>query len=643
MPWKHETLIAPFNFSILKTDAEIKSEKDSLLKNYLPYFSIDSIVLREKTQAFRSAILSFADSLRKQNQHIDTPKLIQVFEKYYRSGILAKSPDSYPELAGKKGLIRVYGNKAERVPIDSICSMKSAYQNLIDTFKILTGKHYPDFTSSIRLNDYIAEDLHYDELINQNELNRLNSTISLASGMVQAGERIIFQGDLVGPREYQILESLKRAYETRRGDNFELLLVIIGKIIIISSCFLLLFLYLLYYRREIFDHKRKLTFILFMVVLMSFLAGFAGKSNHINIYVIPMAILPILVRIFFDSRTAIYTLMATTLLIGYFAPNNYEYMLLQIVAGIVSVFSLNKLHRRSHLVFTAIYVFIAYASTYLALSLVQEGNLQTINWNALEWFGTNALLVLLAYPLIYIFEKIFGFVSDVTLMELSNTSSQPLLRKLAKEAPGTFQHSQQVANLAQAVIQRIGGNPLLVYTGALYHDIGKTANAEYFIENQAMGMNPHDRIDHKNSASIIINHVNAGVKLARKYKLPEVLISFITTHHGTTQANYFYKMYQNENPESEIDIKDFTYPGPLPHSKETSVVMIIDGIEAASRSLKEKTHESLKELIENMVEQKIKSGQLQNAELTFRDISILKATLLDELINVYHARIAYPK
>jgi putative nucleotidyltransferase with HDIG domain len=334
--------------------------------------------------------------------------------------------------------------------------------------------------------------------------------------------------------------------------------------------------------------------------------------------------------------------MVTCLLIGYFAPNSYEFILLEMIAGIIAVFSLKKLHKRSHLVLSALGVFIAYSVVFVSMSLVQEGSLKTINWMNLKWFGFSSLFIFITYPLIYIFEKAFGFVSDVTLMELSNTN-QPLLRKLAEEAPGTFQHSLQVANMAVSVIQRIGGNPFLAYAGALYHDIGKTYKSEYFIENQAVGMNPHDQLDYLKSAEIIIDHVDKGVILARKYKLPEVLISFITTHHGTTQSNYFYKKYMIDNPDVEVDTKRFSYPGPLPHSKETAVVMLTDGIEATAHSLKEKTTDSFREMIESLVEQKIRSNQLIDANLTLRDISILKKTLLDKLVSIYHVRIEYPK
>ena len=641
-PWRHETLIAPFNFAILKTDMEIKTESDSILKTYIPYFTLDSLIEKTKVNEFTSTLSKLARSAPSLLPSDKYLKMSGILHNIYKAGILSQSIESINELEGKVDILVIKGNKAEKTSTKKLYSIKSAYLELNDTIRKLTGKSYTGFAQKIDLSDFLTENLYFDAKFNQNEKKQLLDKLSSTKGMIQAGERIIFQGDLVGQEKFLILESLKQAYETKRGDNMEYFLVILGRLVIISAFIALMFLYLLFYRRELFDHKRKLSFIILMIVMMIFLAGLSTKVKSLNIYMVPMAILPIMIRIFFDSRTAIFALMITTLLIGYFAPNSYEFISLQMIAGIIAVFSLNRLHKRSNLVISAFAVFMAYAIVYISMGLVQEGSLSTINWKAMEWFGISCFFIFMISPLIYVFEYIFGFVSDVTLIELSNTN-QPLLRKLAEKAPGTYQHSMQVANLAEAVIHRIGGNPFLAYAGAWYHDIGKTNNPEYFIENQAIGMNPHDSIDHIKSAEIIINHVTYGEQLARKNKLPEVLISFIKTHHGTSQANYFYRMYRNENPEAEIDITKFTYPGELPQSKETAVVMIIDGIEAAARSLKEKTIDSFRELIETMVEQKIKSNQLANADLTLHQISILKSTLLEKLVNIYHVRIEYPQ
>lgn len=641
-PWRHETLIAPFNFAILKTETEIKAENDSILSTYNPYFALDTLIETTKIKEFSASLSKLTEA----NPEFKSIKSIsafpQILQNIYNSGILPQTISTYPELNGKSEIRQIRGNKAIKIPIEKLHSIKSAYLELNDTIRKLTGKYYPELIQKINLSDFITDNLSFDEKLNQNERKQLLAELSSTKGMVQAGERIIFQGDLVGSEKFIILESLKKTYETKRGDNIEYFLVIAGRIVIISALIALMFLYLIFYRRELFDHKRKLTFIILMIVIMVFMAAIATKIETISIYMVPIAILPILVRIFFDSRTAIFSLMITTLLIGYFAPNSYEFIILQMIAGIIAVFSLNKLHKRSHVVFSALWVFLTYSIIYIALALVQEGSLKTINWTTLKWFGFSSLFIFITYPLIYIFEKIFGFVSDVTLIELSNTN-QPLLRKLAEEAPGTFQHSLQVANLVEAVIHRIGGNPFLAYAGALYHDIGKTYKSEYFIENQVVGMNPHDSLDYLKSAVIIIDHVTYGVQLARKYKLPEVLISFITTHHGTTQSNYFYKKYQIENPGVEVDTTLFSYPGPLPYSKEMAVLMLVDGIEATAHSLKEKSAAAFSEMIDYIVDQKIKSNQLIDADLTLRDITILKSTLLEKLVSIYHVRIEYPK
>lgn len=641
-PWRHETLIAPFDFAIMKTEAEIKTENDSLFKRYKPYFTFDTLVGSDEIKKFSLAISNFADTQENIKSTESFRQFPNILQEIYNTGILQQSTDSYKELSGKSEIMVIKGQKAVKTPVNQLYSIKSAYTELNDTIRTMAGKLYPEFLKSVNVSDFVVENLYYDEQLNRSEKKQLLDKLSTTKGMVQAGERIIFQGDLVGQEKFMILESLKQTYETKRGDNIEYILVIAGRLLIISIFIVMMFLYLLFYRRDIFDHKRKFTFIFMMIVLMVFMAGFAIKVKAVNIYMVPMAILPILIRIFFDSRTAIFSLMITTLLIGFFAPNSYEYIILQMIAGVIAVFSLNKLHKRSHIVFSALWVFLTYSIVYLAMAMVQEGSLDTINYIALEWFAVSSIFIFISYPLIYIFENIFGFVSDVTLIELSDTN-QPLLRKLAEEAPGTFQHSIQIANLAEAVIHKIGGNPFLIRAGALYHDIGKTFDPEFFIENQAVGMNPHDQLDHLKSSGIIIDHVANGVKLAHKYGLPEILISFITTHHGTTQTDYFYKMYQIENPNEKVDPKIFTYPGPLPQDKETAVLMLIDGIEAATRSLKEKSVDNIRELIEKMVEQKIRSNQLINADLTFRDISLLKATLLEKLVNIYHVRIEYPK
>ncbi|MEL7587711.1 MAG: HDIG domain-containing metalloprotein [Prolixibacteraceae bacterium] len=639
-PWRHETLIAPFNFAILKPEADVKRERDSIQNQFIPYYKKDTLIGIQQSENFELKLKQVSDKVSNLS-----PELITSMSGYlaqiYDSGIIDQSPDKHPLLKNKKELFLITGKTAQKVPVEAVFSLKSAFQSVNDTLHTILKEQVNILNQHMSLSEYIQANLNYDAEFNAHELAQQINSVSVTEGMVQAGERIIFSGDLVTPYKYQILESLKKSYETKQGQNMDRYLLIIGKLVLIIACLLMLIFYLAFFRPEIFRQKRHLTFILFSIILMVVMSRFIVMHDLLNIYVIPIAILPILFRIFFDSRTAIYGLMVTCLLIGYFAPNNYEFIFLHLIAGIISVFSLYKLHRRSHLVFTALWVLIAYSILYLALSMVQEGNMESIRWQNLQWFAANAVLLLLVYPLLYIFERLFGFVSDVTLIELSNTN-QPLLRKLAEDAPGTFQHSLQIANLAEAVVHRIGGNPFLAYAGALYHDIGKTNQAVYFVENQTDGMNPHNELGYKESARVIIDHVTHGVKLARRHKLPEVLIDFITSHHGTTQAKYFYTLYKNEHPDETVDPREFSYPGPRPKNKEASVVMLIDGIEAATRALKDKTHENIKELIDRMVKQKLEEGQLDDADLTMRDIRVLKETLLEKLMNIYHVRIEYP-
>jgi len=377
-----------------------------------------------------------------------------------------------------------------------------------------------------------------------------------------------------------------------------------------------------------------------MMILMIYFCRVIISSSTIPVYIVPFTALALIIRTFLDARLAIFVNTIAALIVGFMVPNGYEFVLLSIPAGSIAVISQNNLQRRDQLILTSIIIFFVYAITYIGISLIQEASLSGIDWEMMKWFLINAALTLITYLLVFVIEKSFGFISDVTLIELSY-SSQKLLRKLAEEAPGTFQHSMQVANLAEEAILQLGGNPLLVRAGALYHDIGKLANPQYFTENQTFGINPHDQRSVEESTQIIMNHVNNGVELARKHKIPEQIIDFIRTHHGTTITGYFYVELKNK-PDQEIDKEPFTYPGPVPSTRETAVVMLADSIEAASRSLDKKDAVSLKELIESIFNKKIRAGQLDYAPLTFRDITLLQQIFLEKLLNIYHVRITYP-
>ena len=638
-PWQHESLFAPFDFAISKTDHEIETEKAELLNSLVPYFTFDTLVVNEKLKQLENDLGILNETQKRAFQRI-----AENLRTVYSNGILQRSVESYSELEGKTELRKRKGTLVTKIAIDKIYSEKTAYNELNTN---ITGlrRSFPQLSGwlgNISIEKYISSNLQFDEITTQREIDELIQNIPKTKGMVQIDEKIILKGEIVNAEKFQILESLKASFGKSGVYGVNLFLVSIGKIVLIVVVLFLVFTFLYSYRRETLNDFRKLLFIVLFIVGMVFLANFFNSFPNVHIYLVPLAIFPIVLRTFFDSRTAIFMLVVTALLIGFYAPNNFEFILFQVTAGMVAVFSLNKMHRRVHLVITTLWVLLAYLIVFTALNLIYEGSFVTFNYSMIKWFVLSSLLILLSYPLIFIFEKIFGFVSDVTLIELSD-SNQPLLRKLAEEAPGTFQHSLQIANLAEEVILKIGGNPFLVRVGALYHDIGKVAQPNFFIENQAMGMNPHDSLNYLQSAELIIDHVKNGVKMAKKHKLPKSIIEFIATHHGTTKAKYFYLKHQQEFPDEKIDESVFVYPGPLPVSKEASVVMLIDGVEAASRSLKEKTHDSLRELINNIIDQKINDKQLESSHMTFSDIKTIKETVLNKLLSIYHVRVEYPK
>jgi cyclic-di-AMP phosphodiesterase PgpH len=642
-PWRHENLVAPFDFAILKAAEEIERDRQEQLKAIIPYFTFDTTMAEQKIKLLEADWQVISEMEEDKVPDI-LPAIRELLVKIYQAGVLPRSPETYDELSGNTELRKRIGTRIIRIQKERIFSEKTFYNELSILMDVLMKK-YPDaarLIQKLQPERYIASNLTYDNITTQKEREEVLRNISTTRGMIQTGERIILQGEIVNDERYQVLESLKASYETERGEGINRYMVSIGKGSLILVFMILLFAFLFIYRYDILNQFSKLLFLLTFLASMIFLTMFIHSFPRLHIYLVPFAIFPIVIHTFFDSRTAIFTLIIASLISGFYAPNNYEFVLLQVTAGMVAVFSLNKMHRRGHLIMAVIWVLLTYIFVYLALEMIFEGNLQSVNYHILQWFGLSSLLILLVYPLVFIFEKIFGFVSDVTLIELSD-SNQPLLRKMAEEAPGTFQHSLQIANLSEEIILKIGGNPFLVRAGALYHDIGKIAKPEFFIENQAVGINPHDKLNNLKSAEVIIDHVKNGVKLAKRYKLPEALTEFIATHHGTTKAQYFYVKHQEEFPDEKVNESSFVYPGPLPRSKEAAVVMLIDGIEAASRALKEKNLENLKTLVENMIDQKIKDKQLEQSDLTFRDVKIIKETLLNKLVNIYHVRIEYPK
>jgi putative nucleotidyltransferase with HDIG domain len=424
------------------------------------------------------------------------------------------------------------------------------------------------------------------------------------------------------------------------GKNY--LVVYVGQLLLITLVFLALFWFISIFRKEAVSSSRQTFFTLGLIVVMVGLARATATNQAVSIYLIPFVLVPIFLKTFFDLRYALFVHMITLLLAGFWVPNSYQFVLMNFLAGLVAVFSLRSYYKRGILFYTATFVLAAYVFIYILLSVLQEGDFDQINWINVLWLAGNAFLILTVYPLVFLFERLFGFLSDATLFELSDTN-QPLLRQLAEKAPGTFQHSMQVASLAEEAIIKVGGNSLLVRAGAMYHDIGKMENPSYYIENQYEGANPHDQLDFRSSARLIIDHVVRGVEIGKKHQLPERIIDFIRTHHGTSTVQYFYRSFLNSNPDEEVDVKEFTYPGPKPSSKENAVMMMADSVEAASRTLKSYTSESIAELVENIVGHQAAEDQFSEADITYADISIVKEIFRNRLSNIYHSRIEYPE
>ena len=645
-PWMHETLYAPYNFAIIKSDFEIKHEKDSLLKEQIPYFIFsDSITLHE-TSLLSKGLDRINSYIPTNSIHTSSLKLriMELYYEIYNVGILDQNFINNPNLSKKNTLKILKNNIGKEIQISSLYSLKSAYnqvQRKLDELKSLHPDWKP-YLDDFEPEGFLASNLIYDPEINRQIEEKILENLSTNHGIVQEGERIISQGDIVSPITFSILESLRITFEKSRGENTKYNLIILGRVILIVVLLLILYLFLLNIRRKLMRSKRDISFILITLTLMIICCSLVIRSGTFDIYVVPFTALALIIRTFLDTRVAIFVNMIATLIVGFMVPNGYEFVLLQIPVGSIAVISLNKMQKREQLIFTALIIFISYSVIYIGISLVQEANLSEIEWLKIKWFAINAILTLITYLLIYVLEKSFGFVSDVTLIELT-FSNQKLLKKLAMEAPGTLHHSLQVANLSEMAISKIGGNPLLVRAGAMYHDIGKITNPRYFTENQTIGINPHNNLSNEESAAIIIDHVEKGVELARKHKIPEQIIDFIRTHHGTTKTGYFYQKYINFNGIEEAEDKKFTYKGPLPTTRETAVVMLADSIEAASRSLDVKNSENLRNLVVHIIRQKVESGQLEYAPLTFKDIRILKKLFHEKLINFYHVRVNYPE
>lgn len=654
-PWMHEDLYAPFDFPIYKTEQELFAEKSKLLKDFKSFYRYDSTIYFQQMEVFRTNFdLAFDKFINSQN----VPKTSRVnylkekpkIEKFvadnlsqiYLKGIINQDENAISNSMLKQGLAVVINNVAYDKWFDEVFTVQKAVKLLNAKANSFTKTLSPELVGlwkMINLKEYIQPNLFYDEVATQTFRNELISNISITKGLVQAGEKIVVKGEVVTSEIYQILESLKKEYDKRLGSK-NLFAILLGNMILMASLFIVLFLFLLNFRNEVLNDNRKLLFILLLITASAGVSALVIKTNSFNIIIIPLAIVPIFVKTFFDSRLALFVHLITIFLVAFIVPNSFEFVFTNFIAGIIAIMGLSKMYNRGQLFKAVGLVYISYLTLTLGLYLVGDGSLKEVNWFIALWYGINALLLLASYQLVYLIEKFFGFLSDITLIELSDTNLD-LLRKLAEVAPGTFQHSLQVANLAESAVQRVGGNPLLVRAGALYHDIGKMTSPMFFIENQQGGFNPHENVDNLKSAEIIINHVHEGVKIAEKAGLPSQIVDFIKMHHGVSKVKYFYNMeLQAEN--ANIDEGKFSYPGPEPQTKETAILMMADAVEAASRSLKEYTEQSIDQLVERIIDDQLNSGQYNFADITLKDISLIKAIFKKKLHNIYHVRLEYP-
>ena len=603
-PWSYELITASFDFPIYKNEETILKETSELLKNYAPYYVIDTTMAQKQFNKLA------ADYQKNNEKSIDNQTFLKnKLEQIYAKGVI--SAEDLSELNGeaRTKIHYILPNRLTRqIPVNELYTPKTAYEEIL--------RDAPEQVKDYNLNLYLVENLKYDTATSNVAKNDLLKSLSLTSGMIQSGERIIDRGEIVTPESYAALNSLKIEYQKRKSSLQQSSLVIIGEIIIISALVALFFLYLNLFRPRIFDSFGNLLFISLLILIITGLASVTVRYTAWNYFMIPFALLPIIIRVFFDSRTALFAHIITVLIISFMVDNSFRFVVLQIAIGMAAVSSLKDMTQRSQLAQTALYIFLSYVGLYLAFEFISEGELKRIHWLPVLYFGVSSAFLLLAYILIYIFEKIFGLISAVTLVELTNVNSD-LMMKFAETAPGTFQHTLQVSNLATEAAKKIGANSLLVRTGALYHDIGKMKNPHYFIENQMGGPNPLAEMNFEEASRKIIDHVHAGVEIARKNHLPEQIINFITTHHGLGKTKYFYNSFINANPGVAPNEEAYCYPGPLPNSKETAILMMADAVEARSRSLGVYTEETINDAVEKMIDSQIADGQFKDSKISF--------------------------
>ena len=634
-PWNYGLLIANSKFPILKNDSLLHKEQVITERNFQPYYYYDTKVREAMQQRLHS---SEEEAWHGENAQEYVKHISSLLDTIYTRGVM--SIDDYTQLTDEKHHKRIRiikGNIATSVSLNNVFTLRTAYRYIMTSD---TDRYSRIVLQKFNINEYIQENLHADDMKSKEELEDQLSGISGYSGFVQAGEKIVDRGETVTEDIYDKLRSYEQDFERHNTSDTTIPYKTIGQTVFVFIIFVLTTVYLTLYRDDYFDNIRNATLIYTLPVLFCILASFMVSHKIFNIYMIPLCFVAIIIRVFMDSRTAFMIHCAMVMMVSITLSSGYEFIVLQLVAGMAAIHSLRALTERSQILRTAFLLFIVYSLFYTGYSLYHEDGVK-MDYNMYFYFGVNSVLTIFVYPLLWMLEKLFGFTSDVTLIELSNVSN-PLLQRMTEVAPGTFQHSMQVANLCAEVAKKIGGNAQLVRTGALYHDIGKMERPVFFTENQN-GISPHKHLTALKSAQVIIAHVNNGINLAEKNHIPEAIKRFILTHHGHSKAKYFYITYRNEHPDEEIDETAFTYPGPNPSSKEEAILMMCDAVEAASRSLPEYTEDSINALVDKIIDGQMADGCYSECSITFKDIAIAKSILKEKLKTIYHTRISYPE
>lgn len=634
-PWQYENLYAPFNFTIKKDNKTLDQERESIKRNAVPFFDLDPDIPLTALQEFSVLLdLSYQDSAWATPKKKVKQLGLNLVNKLYKNGVLGVSGDNYlPEQ-----LINLRVNNQVRQTVFSRVVQREELQEL--SAKELES--LPEISEVMRqiIATVVKPNLTFNAALTEASVQELLGDINPNIGVVEKGARIIAKGEVVEGEKFDKLNSLREQFQSQVWSQSNYNWLVFGYSMLVSLVFMMLYLFLSKYRPEIFDHNTKVSFIFINILLMIFVTTLVIKLDAAYVYLIPLCILPIVLKSFFDARLGLFVHVLTVLLLGFIVPNSFEFMFLQIIAGIVTILTVSELSKRANLFISVGQITGIYILGYLSFFIIQEGSLDRIALENFAYFMICGLITLFAFPLIYVYERIFGLVSEVSLLELSNTNT-PLLKELSDRAPGTFHHSLNVANLAEAAAQEIGANSMLVRVGALYHDIGKMNNPTNFTENQVNSINTLNDLEPKESARIIVGHVIKGIELARKHKLPERIIDFIRTHHGTNLVYYFYK--KELDAQGSADEKDYRYPGPKPFSRETAILMMADSVEAASKSLKDPTSNKINSFVENIIDLQMEQGQFANANITFKEIGQIKKVLKKKLTNMYHLRVAYPE